>query len=84
MVNLSKGEQELYDYLARFQGTEISIAELSEMFYAKRKKPKHHRGSISAMMRTLMLKAEVMGIKITRTSRLGVSSTGVYRLEWGQ
>jgi hypothetical protein len=80
MVRLTKNEMALYDHV-RKSHKDVPIDDLVAMFYKDRKKPKHPNGSVAAMMRTLMLKAEVLGLpRLRRTSRLGVSSPATYRV----
>lgn len=81
MVKLSKNEQRLYDHI-KDQGREVRVCDLASWYYRDRRRPKNDIGSISAMLRTIVLKAEVLKLpRLVRTSRLGVSSPGVYKVE---
>jgi len=81
MVKLSKTEQRLYDYVRKSK-KDVPIKDLVTMLYKDRKKPKHPTGSIAAMMRTLMLKIDVLGLpRLVRTSRLGVGSPAIYKVK---
>jgi hypothetical protein len=80
MVILNRSEQSLYDHVKK-SNQDVPIQDLVDMFYEERKKPKHPRASIAAMMRTLRLKVDVLGLpRLVRTSRLGVSSPATYRV----
>tara|TARA_R110000824_G_scaffold15883_3_gene66562 strand:- start:5029 stop:5277 length:249 start_codon:yes stop_codon:yes gene_type:complete len=81
MVTLTKSEQVLYDYISSSR-KDVPIADLVKLCYEGRPKPKHPKGSVSAMMRTLMLKAELIGLpQVSRTSRLGAGAPATYGIE---
>mgnify|MGYP003627781682 CR=1 FL=1 len=78
MVKLSKSEQALYDHVSKSR-REVSVEELAALLYKDQPKPKHRSGSIKAMMRTVMLKTQLMPVpKLIRTTRLGVGSHAKY------
>jgi hypothetical protein len=80
MVKLSKSEQALYDHVSKSR-REVSVEELAALLYKDqpKPKPKHRSGSIKAMMRTVMLKTQLMPVpKLIRTTRLGVGSHAKY------
>jgi hypothetical protein len=80
MVKLSKVEQALYNYVRR-SSRDVSVEELVALTYKDRPKPKHSSGSIKAMMRTVMLKTQVLNEpELIRTTRLGVGSHAKYRV----
>jgi len=80
MVALNKSEQALYDFV-KSSKEDVHLRDLVTMFYKDRDKPKHPNGSIAAMMRTLILKVDVIGLpRLSRTSRLGRSGTATYKV----
>lgn len=81
MVILTKSETDLYEYISSSR-KDVPIADLVKLFYRGRTNPKHSNGSMAAMMRTLMLKVEVLGLpQLVRTTRLGAGSTAAYRVK---
>jgi hypothetical protein len=82
MVALSNSEQILYNYLLEHRGREVPISELVEALYKGRDKPAHEIGSVAAMMRTTMLKSEILDIPTAkRCSRLGRGAVAFYTIE---
>tara|TARA_Y100000310_G_C20649370_1_gene798509 strand:+ start:1297 stop:1554 length:258 start_codon:yes stop_codon:yes gene_type:complete len=80
-TSLNDSEQALYDYMARHIGKDVTIEELSKVFYEDRPRPPGWYGSVAATMRMLMLRVSKFGLKdIERTSRLGTASKATYRM----
>lgn len=85
-MKLGKMEQALYDYILKSRKKEISITELANHYYKTKSRPDTWRGSVAAVMRTLMLKSQVDKKlrRITRASRLGRSAMAVYKMNKGK
>ena len=84
-MKLTGAEKCFYERVEKSAGQDVTIAELADAFYipGKRVKPKNWRGSVAAIMRTVILKCQASrDLKmISRTSTLGRSSQATYKME---